>query len=320
MASSSSLPSAMSLENRGAQVYPTLTSEQIARILPFGSEVRFEDGVTVFEQGQEAIPFYVVLEGGLDILHPRNGVDERIVLHGPGNFAGEVNLLNERRSLVRGRARGALRMLRVELPRFRTLIQTDSELSEMVMRAFILRRVSLLSAGRGDAVVVGSQDSAATLRVRAFLVRNGHPYQYLDVQRDPDVQQMLDRFHVTVADIPILICRDSRVLRNPTNAEVAECLGFNASLQLDPVRDVVVCGAGPGGLAAAVYGASEGLDVLVIETIAPGGQAGSLQDRELPGLPNGDLRTGAGRPRADPGREIRRALRDRPERRATSLR
>src|SRR6185369_3910579 len=124
-------------------------------------------------------------------------------------------------------------------------------------------------------LLLGSRHSAATLRAREFLSRNGHPYTYIDVERDRDTEVLLERFHVGVADVPVLICRGERVLKNPTNQEIAECLGFNDAIDRTHVRDLIVVGAGPAGLAAAVYGASEGLDVLVLETTSPGGQAGS---------------------------------------------
>ena len=155
------------------------------------------------------------------------------------------------------------------------LIQTDAELSEILMRAFILRRVELILAGLGDTVLIGSTHSAATLRVKEFLTRNGHPYTYIDLDRETDVQELLDRFHVGIADIPILICRGELALRNPTSQEIARCLGFNDAIDRTHLRDLVIVGAGPSGLAAAVYGASEGLDVLALETNAPGGQAAS---------------------------------------------
>ena len=143
------------------------------------------------------------------------------------------------------------------------------------MRAFILRRVELVAAGVGDVVLVGSTHSAGTLRIKEFLMRNGHPYSYIDLERDPEVQNLLDGFHIAASEIPVVICRGESVLRNPTNQQVADCLGFNESIDQTQMRDVVIIGAGPAGLAAAVYGASEGLDVLVLETSSPGGQAGS---------------------------------------------
>jgi thioredoxin reductase (NADPH) len=168
------------------------------------------------------------------------------------------------------------------------LVQTDSELSEVIMRAFILRRVELIAHGFGDVVLIGSSHCVGTLRVKEFLTRNGHPYTYVDLDRDSDVQGLLDRFHITAQDVPVLICRGELVLRRPTNREIAECLGFNATIDATLLRDLVIVGAGPAGLAAAVYAASEGLDVLLIETNAPGGQAGSSSKIEnYLGFPTG---------------------------------
>jgi thioredoxin reductase (NADPH) len=155
------------------------------------------------------------------------------------------------------------------------LVQTDAELGQILMRAFILRRVELIAAGVGDIVLVGSTYSASTLRIKEFLMRNGQPYSYMDLERNQDVQNLLDSFQISAGEIPVLICRGQIVLRNPSNQEIADCLGFNESIDQTHVRDLIIIGAGPSGLAAAVYGASEGLDVMVLETSSPGGQAGS---------------------------------------------
>jgi thioredoxin reductase (NADPH) len=155
------------------------------------------------------------------------------------------------------------------------LLQSDAELGEIIMRAFILRRVELVASGTGDVVLIGSSNSSRTFRIKEFLMRNGHPYSYIDLERDSDVQNLLDNFHIDTKEIPVLICQGKFVLRNPNNQKIAECLGFNEPVDQTLVRDLVIIGAGPSGLAAAVYGASEGLDVLVIETGSPGGQAGS---------------------------------------------
>ncbi|HYL28089.1 MAG TPA: FAD-dependent oxidoreductase, partial [Candidatus Nitrosotalea sp.] len=149
------------------------------------------------------------------------------------------------------------------------------EIGEIVMRAFILRRVGLVSSGIGDVALIGSAHSADTLRIKEFLMRNGHPYSYVELEHDPHAEQLMDDFGFAAEEVPIVICRGSTVLRNPTNQEIAATLGFNESIDSVHVRDVVVVGAGPSGLAAAVYGASEGLDTLVIETTSPGGQAAS---------------------------------------------
>jgi thioredoxin reductase (NADPH) len=168
------------------------------------------------------------------------------------------------------------------------LMQSDTELGEMLTRAFILRRVELVAAGVGDVVLIGSTHSADTLRIKEFLMRNGHPYSYIDLERDPDVQNLLDSFHLESSEIPVVICRGKVVLRNPSKQQIADCLGFNESIDQTQMRDLVVIGAGPSGLAAAVYGASVGLDVLMLETNSPGGQAGSSSKIEnYLGFPNG---------------------------------
>ena len=168
------------------------------------------------------------------------------------------------------------------------LIQSDAELGEILIRAFILRRAELLASGVGDVVLIGSIHSSGTLRIKEFLMRNGHPYSYIDLERDPDVQNLLDSFHIDASEIPVLICQGKFVLKNPTTSQIADCLGFNESIDQTHVRDLVIIGAGPSGLAAAVYGASEGLDVLVLETGSPGGQAGSVSRIEnYLGFPTG---------------------------------
>ena len=184
-------------------------------------------------------------------------------------------MLTGRRALARIRVSEPGEVIELDREQLLGLIQTDAELSEIFMRAFILRRIELIAGGYGDVVLIGSTHCAGTLRVQEFLTRNGHPFHYIDLDRDADAQDLLDRFHVSAADVPVLICRGDAVLRNPSNQQIADCLGFNDAIDRTHVRDLVIVGAGPAGLAAAVYGASEGLDVLVLESNLPGGQAGS---------------------------------------------
>src|SRR6185295_7736635 len=168
------------------------------------------------------------------------------------------------------------------------MVQNDAELSEIFVRAFLLRRVELIEGGRGDVVLIGSNHSSDTLRIKEFLTRNAHPYVFIDPDKDDDVQQLLDHFEFSLSEIPVLICRGVTVLRNPTNRGIADCLGFNETIDQTLIRDVVIVGAGPAGLAAAVYAASEGLDVLVVESNAPGGQAGtSSRIENYLGFPSG---------------------------------
>ena len=228
----------------------------------------------MIEAGVQLSPFFVVISAPIAIT-PLGAEGTLIKVHQPGGFAGEVTMLSGRRTLFRARATSAGEVIELDRESFLSLIRTDAELGEIIMRAFILRRVALVARGIGDVVVVGSRHSAGTLRIKEFLTRNGHPYADIDLERDADVQELLDRFHVSVRDIPVVICRGLTVLRNPTNQEIADCLNFNETIDAKHVRDLVVVGAGPAGLAAAVYAASEGLDVLVIESNAPGGQAGS---------------------------------------------
>jgi thioredoxin reductase (NADPH) len=184
-------------------------------------------------------------------------------------------MLSDRRSLIRARVTKPGKVIELDHKQMLNLIQTDAELGDILMRAFILRRVELIAAGVGDIVLIGSIHSAGTLRIKEFLMRNGHPYSYIDLERDSDVQKLLDSFRIAASEIPVLICRGQLVLRSPNNQQIADCLGFNESVDQTKVRDLVIIGAGPSGLAAAVYGASEGLDVLLLETSSPGGQAGS---------------------------------------------
>lgn len=275
-------------ENRREQTFPVLTTAQIARLAPMGVEEEVEDGTIVVEQGQTDVPFIVVLAGALEIVSMRSAVEHSVTTHDVGHFTGELTLLARGRSLVRARARGETRLLRIDGAALRALVQTDGELSEILVRAFILRRVGLLSEGYGDALLVGSAGSAATHRLRSFLGGNAYPHEYIDVDHDCDVADMLDELHVTDDDLPILVCHGERLLRNPTDLEVAESLGIGSIVDPQAVHDVVICGAGPGGLAAAVYAASEGLDVLVVEGTAPGGQAGSSSKIEnYLGFPTG---------------------------------
>jgi thioredoxin reductase (NADPH) len=281
-------PAPLTLSARIDQMFPTLTAAQVARIARQGRRRPIRQGEVLFEAGAGVIPFFVVTQGRIEIVRPSDTAGELVAVHGPGQFTGEVQMLSGRRSLVRALASQSGEVIELDRAQMLALVQTDSELSEIIMRAFILRRVELIAHGFGDVVLIGSSLCAGTLRVKEFLTRNGHPYTYVDLERDSDVQAMLERFQITAADVPVLICRGDLVLRNPGNQQIAECLGLNAAIDQTQLRDLVIVGAGPAGLAAAVYAASEGLDVLVLETSAPGGQAGSSSKIEnYLGFPTG---------------------------------
>ncbi len=274
--------------SRPDRIFPTLTAAQIARVAAHGRGRVAQPGEVLIDAGDESVPFFVVVSGRIEIVRPAMGGETLITVHGPGEFTGEVNMITGRRSLVQARMREGGELIELARDRLTGLVQGDAELSEILMRAFILRRVELVARGLGDVVLVGSNHSAGTLRIKEFLTRNGHPYWYLDLDRDADVQELLDRFRISTSDVPVLICRGTLVLKNPANHEIADCLGFNAGIDATHVRDLVIVGAGPSGLAAAVYGASEGLDVLVLESEFPGGQAGaSSRIENYLGFPTG---------------------------------
>jgi len=282
------LPLALTLSSGAERMFPTLPPAQIERIARHGRVRSIRPGEVLVEAGARVVPFFVITAGRVEVIRPSRATETLVAIHQPGQFTGEVNMLSGRPALVRSRASEAGEVIELDREQLLALVQTDSELGELIMRAFILRRVELIAQGLGNVVLVGSNHCAGTLRVKEFLTRNGHPYSYIDLDRDADVQVLLDRFQITAADVPVLICRGEMVLRNPTNQQIAACLGFNEAIDQSQMRDVVIVGAGPAGLAAAVYAASEGLNVLVLETNSPGGQAGSSSKIEnYLGFPTG---------------------------------
>ncbi len=270
--SSAPIPSAL---NAKTQEFPVLTAAQINRVRT-GSKLRpVKKDEILFEVGDTNVPFFVLLSGAMEIVQPGLSGEQLVAKHGPGEFTGEMTMISGRRCLVRGRVTEPGEFLELSAGGLRSLVARDSELSDTFMRAFILRRLELVHEGYGNIILLGSRYSANTLRLREFLTRNEYPFAYIDLDTDKTSQELLDRFEVTPDEIPVIVCRTTAVLKNPTIPKLADCLGLNIAIDQSEIRDLIIVGAGPSGLAAAVYGASEGLNVLVIEANSPGGQAGS---------------------------------------------
>ena len=278
----------INIPDRQAEAFPVLTPAQIDRIRPYGTARTVRAGEILFELGERGLPCFVVLSGKLEILMTSLSGEHVFVTYSPGGFSGEMVLISGARSMARGRVADPGEFLEVSADALHSLIAKDAELSDIFMRAFIQRRLSLITEGMGNVVILGSHYSANTLRVREFLTRNGHPHTYIDLDSDTTAQELLDRFSLKIDEIPVVICSGKAVLRNPTTQKLAECLGFADTVDESHIRDVAIVGAGPSGLAAAVYAASEGLDAVVIEADFPGGQAGSSSKIEnYIGFPTG---------------------------------
>jgi thioredoxin reductase (NADPH) len=276
------------LATRREQIFPKLSPAQIGRLEAYGSRTRIRAGEVLTEPGDRHGRILVVLSGSIEVVLPGIAGETPITIHTAGSFGGEMSTLRGSGASVRARVGEDGEVIAIEHEGLLRVVQNDAELSELFMRAFILRRMALIGAQQSDVILIGSSHSADTLRLRQFLGRNGFPHVNLDVDSDPDVAAMLERFQVGIEEVPVVVCRGEKVLRNPSNAQVAECLRMNPEFDDAAVRDLIVIGAGPAGLAAAVYGASEGLDVLVLESTAPGGQAGTSSKIEnYLGFPTG---------------------------------
>ena len=265
--------------SRAHQMFPVLSAEQIetAKRFASGPVTVFEPGQVVFDAGERHAPAWLVLKGAIDVVR-RDGLNREaaITSHGVGQFSGEISQLSGRESLAAGRA-GAegCTALPLDAAHVRALMVGSAELGEIIMRAFILRRVGLIEEGGAGSVLVGTPGAPELVRLQGFLGRNGYPHAVLDASNDPDGRAVVERFAVLANELPLMVCPNGTVLRRPTDAEAALCLGMTPELNPDTVYDVAVVGAGPAGLAAAVYAASEGLSVLVLDERAFGGQAGA---------------------------------------------
>jgi len=280
------------IETRREQIFPVLDAIQIAAARRFSDNEprRFQPGETIFSLGERNAPAWLILEGEIDITR-RDGLNReaQITVMGPGQFTGEMSELSGRGTLAAGRAgsEGCV-AIAFRADQIRALIIGSAELGEMLMRAFILRRVSLLQDVGAGSVLIGQPGTPDLSRLQNFLTRNGYPCTVLDVASDPQARELVEQTGVTSADLPLMVCPNGTVLRRPSNAEAGMCLGITPDLDLAKQYDVAVVGGGPAGLAAAVYAASEGLSVLVLDQRAFGGQAGtSARIENYLGFPTG---------------------------------
>jgi thioredoxin reductase (NADPH) len=276
------------IEARRDQMFPVLEPADIDRLARFGERRSYAAGEPIFTTGEVAPGAFIVLSGRADSSQHRLGRSEPIVTHGPGSFMGELAQLSGRPSLVDAVAVEPVEALVIPPRRLRDLLVEEAELGERIMRALILRRVVLLETGGGGPVIVGGAESADVLRLEGFLARNGHPHQRLDPASDPCARALIERFHIEPRELPIVLCPTGELLRNPSEDQLARCLGLVKPIDPGKVYDVVIVGGGPAGLAASVYAASEGLSVLVLDCRAFGGQAGaSARIENYLGFPTG---------------------------------
>ncbi|WP_454808416.1 FAD-dependent oxidoreductase [Paraburkholderia fungorum] len=277
-----------SLSTRMHQMFPELTCTEIYRLRRFGEVGHWEAGELLFETGHTGPGMFVVLKGHVKI-YQRDGIGREVVIaeHGAGHFLAEVGQLSGRPALVNGMAVDAVDALLIPPVKLRALIVAEAELGERIMRALILRRVSLIEKGAGGPILIGNSRDSRLVMLQGFLSRNGHPHSVID-ERDEDALRLIEQFAAQKEDMPLVICPDGSVLRHPSMPELATCLGLLPDLDDSHVYDVAIVGAGPAGLATAVYAASEGLSVIVLDSRAPGGQAGaSSRIENYLGFPTG---------------------------------
>src|SRR6266513_427506 len=277
------------IDTRRHQMFPVLESADIERVRRFGKVRFYRAGEALVHVGNVGPGLTIILTGRVDITqHDESGHRRHIVTHGPGSFMGELAQLAGRPALVDAHAQDEVEALIIAPERLRALLIGEAELGERVMRALILRRVGLLETGAGEPVIVGLPQNGDVLRLEGFLRRNGHPYQRLNPETDADAKALIERFHVDTGQLPIVLCPSGQLLRNPTEPDLARCIGLLGPIDPHRLYDVVIVGAGPAGLATAVYAGSEGLSVLVLDCRAFGGQAGaSARIENYLGFPTG---------------------------------
>jgi thioredoxin reductase (NADPH) len=282
-------PQSPIIERRRDQMFPALERIEIERMHRFGQVRAFATGEALATAGEVSSGLMVILSGSVDVTQrDSSGQRSRIVTHSPGQFLGELAQLAGRPALADATASEPVQALIIPPERLRALLISEAELGERIMRALILRRVGLLETGAGGPIIVGRQDNGDVLRLQNFLRRNGHPHQLLNPDTDPQAKALIERFRIDPGQLPIVVCPSGQFLHNPGEDKLARCLGMVRSIDADRVYDVVVVGAGPAGLATAVYAASEGLAVIVLDCRAFGGQAGaSARIENYLGFPTG---------------------------------
>lgn len=274
-------------DTRGAQMFLRLSDKEIARVAHFGEQRHFRAGESVARPGEVGEGLMVILSGKVEVTRPENGKQVHVVTHERGNFLGELAQLSGRPFLVAATALTDVEAVAIPPERLRALLIAEADLGERIMRALILRRVGLIEAGAGP-IIIGDEANADVLRLVNFLRRNGHPYQRLDPASDTCAQTLVERFHVEPEELPIVLCPGGQLLRNPSEDQIARCVGLVGPIDSNRLYDVAIVGAGPAGLATAVYAASEGLSVLAIDCRSFGGQAGaSARIENYLGFPTG---------------------------------
>lgn len=274
---------------RVGQTFPQLDEEMTGRVAGYGSEENIKAGTLLFERGQRGVDFFLVLSGSIEIFDTdARGVPNIFAVHRQRHFTGEMDLFNDRQILVSGKAGADTRVVRVKRAAFRRLVIGESDIGEIIMRAFILRRVGFIRHTMGGVTLAGPAHNGDMLRLQTFMTRNAYPHRVLDTERDADSEGFLRCFDVKADELPVVILPGEVALRNPSTVALADALGLTETLDAKAVYDVAVVGAGPAGLAAAVYAASEGLSTIVLESTAPGGQAGTSSKIEnYLGFPTG---------------------------------
>ncbi len=277
------------LDTRGPQIFPVLEASEIERVRRFGEVRHYSAGQAISRAGEIGPGLIIVLRGKIEVIRRDDShAGDLVVTHGPGAFMGELAQLAGRPSLVDAHAQDAVEALIISSDRLRALLVAEAELGERIMRALILRRVSLLEAGVGGPVIIGRPDNGNVLRLEGFLRRNGHPRQTLNPETDAEARALIERFQVDPGELPIVLCPGGQMLRNPSEIELARCIGLVRPIDPDRLYDVAIVGAGPAGLAAGVYAGSEGLSTLVLDCRAFGGQAGaSARIENYLGFPTG---------------------------------